>query len=397
MSKPPGGVPRYRPIAGPALLQQGFRPFFLGAALWATGGMALWLAILAGGAELPIAMDPVVWHAHEMVFGFAAAALGGFLLTAIPNWTGRMPLQGWPLALLVASWLVGRVAMLLAGLIGIPAAAVLDLAYLGALLMVVLREIVAGRNWRNLPMPVALLGLIAANLLVHLGSAGYGDSMLGMRLAIGVLLMLISLIGGRIIPSFTRNWLVKQGAASLPATFGLIDKAALALSGLGLAAWVAWLPAVAGPLLIIAGAVAAVRLARWRGHATGSEPLVLILHVGHLWLAIGLMLLGASQLWGGVPAAAAVHALTAGAIATMILAVMTRASLGHTGRPLTADAGTTLIFGLVSTAGVLRVVAGWAGGLYAPLLHAAGALWIAAFLLFVVLYGRILLSPRPEP
>ena len=396
MSKPAGGIPRYRPYAGPALFQQGFRPFFLGAALWAAVGMAIWLSLFLGDIELPIAVDPVVWHAHEMVFGFAAAALGGFLLTAIPNWTGRMPLQGWPLALLVASWLAGRVAMLVGAIIGPVATALLDLSYLGALLVVVLREILAGRNWRNLPMPGALLVLSAANLLVHLGAAGYGGPMLGIRLAIGVLLMLIGLVGGRIIPSFTRNWLVKQGAVSLPAAFGAIDKIALAVSALGLAAWVAILPAAAGPLLIVAGVAAAVRLARWRGHATGSEPLVVVLHLGHLWLALGLAVLGISQLWPIVPASAAVHMLTAGAIATMILAVMTRASLGHTGRALEAGIGTTLIFGLVSAAALLRVAASLASDAYVPLLLAASVSWIAAFLLFAVLYGPALLTARPQ-
>jgi uncharacterized protein involved in response to NO len=396
MSKPPGGIPRYRPFGGPALFRQGFRPFFLGAALWAAAGMAIWLPLFTGEIALPIGVEPVVWHAHEMLFGFAAAALGGFLLTAIPNWTGRLPLQGWPLAVLAASWLAGRVALLLGAAIGPLAAALIDLSYLVALAAVVLREIVAGRNWRNLPMPGALCVLIAANLLVHLGAAGHGDPMLGIRLAIGALLMLIGLVGGRIIPSFTRNWLAKQGAETLPAGFGALDQAALAVSAAALSAWIAAWPVAAGPLLIAAGVLAAIRLARWRGHVTGREPLVLVLHLGHLWLAAGLALLGVSQLWAGVPAGAAVHALTVGAIGTMIPAVMTRATLGHTGRGLTAGAGTTVIYGLVAAAALLRMAAALASAAYVPLLHAAAGCWIGAFLLFAALYGRALLTPRPE-
>src|SRR4051812_42901878 len=165
-------VPRYRSQSGPFLLSAGFRPFFLAAALWAALAVPLWLAAFTGEAALPTLLLPNVWHVHEMVFGFAAATVAGFLLTAIPNWTGRMPLQGGPLAGLVLLWAAGRIAVLASATIGAAAAAALDLPFPLVFLAVVAREILAGRNWRNLPMIAALSLLFVGNLLVHLESLG---------------------------------------------------------------------------------------------------------------------------------------------------------------------------------------------------------------------------------
>jgi uncharacterized protein involved in response to NO len=394
-----GGIPRYRSSSGPSLLRESFRPFFLGAALWSALALCLWLGTLVGHVALPTALDPLIWHAHEMIFGFAAATVSGFLLTAIPNWTGRFPLQGGPLAVLALAWVAGRAAVTLSGWIGALPAAAIDLTFLLLLLMAVMREIIAGRNWRNLPMPAALGLLTAANLLVHLEAIGVADTAdLGLRLGLAVLLMLIALVGGRIIPSFTRNWLVKRGVETLPAGFGAVDRLALAAGAVGLAAWVAAIePSITGSVLILAGLAAALRLARWRGHRTAAEPLVWILHAGHGWLALGLGLLGLSQLWPAVPGSAALHALSAGAVGTMVLAVMTRATLGHTGRTLTAGRGTTAIYLLVTLAAALRVAAAFAATAFLPLLIASGAAWIGAFLLFAVLYGMALLTPRRRP
>lgn len=391
-----GGIPRYRSFVGPALFGEGFRPFFLAAGLWAPAAMALWIGFLAGWFGLPSAFGPLNWHIHEMLFGFAAAAVAGFLLTAIPNWTGRMPLQGVPLIVLASLWLAGRIACALSQWTGPAAAAIADLAFLAVLLLAVGREIVAGRNWRNLPMAGALSLLLAANLLFHLEALELAPTAdFGRRLGVAMLLMMISLIGGRIIPSFTRNWLAKKDAAELPAAFGVADRIALAGTALSLAAWVfAAPPMFTGPLLIAAGIAAALRLARWRGLATVREPLLLVLHLGHGWLAIGLVLLGASQLADLVPSSAALHALTAGAIGTMILAVMTRATLGHTGHALTAGAGTTAIYVLVTIAAVARISLWWLPARYDLLLKLAGLAWIAAFLLFLAIYGPMLLRPR---
>jgi uncharacterized protein involved in response to NO len=393
-----GGIPRYRPYAGPAVFSEGFRPFFLAVGLWAPIVMALWIALLAGQIELPTAFGPLDWHVHEMLFGFAGAAAAGFFLTAIPNWTGRLPLQGAPLMLLAALWLAGRIACAVSALTGPEVAAAVDLAFLFFLLLAVIREIAAGRNWRNLPMVGALAVLLAANLMFHLESLGLTETArFGARLGIATLLMMITLIGGRIIPSFTRNWLVKQNAAAdrLPAPFGIVDRAALAISLVALIAWVIELQAaVTGALLIAAGIAAAIRLARWRGLATLREPLLLVLHLGHGWLAVGLLLLGIGHLSEAIAPSDALHALTAGAIGTMILAVMTRATLGHTGRDLTAGAGTAIIYGLVTLAALSRIGAGILLDHYEILLRIAGGAWIAAFLLFLAVYGPMLLRPR---
>ena len=390
------GIPRYKPFSGPALFSEGFRPFFLAAGLWAPAAMALWIGYLAGVTDLPTAFGPLNWHIHEMLFGFAAAAVAGFLLTAIPNWTGRMPLQGVPLIVLASLWLAGRIACALSLWTGPAAVAIADLAFLAVLLLAIGREIVAGRNWRNLPMVGALSLLLAANLLFHLEALDIAPTAdIGRRLGVAMLLLMISLIGGRIIPSFTRNWLAKQDAAELPAAFGIPDRVALGSAALALVSWVVEAPPLFnGPLLIAAGIAAALRLARWRGLATVKEPLLLVLHLGHGWLAIGLVLLGASELTDLVPASAALHALTAGTIGTMILAVMTRATLGHTGQALTAGAGTTAIYVLVTMATLARISVWWLPADYDLLLKTAGLAWIAAFLLFLAIYGPMLLRPR---
>ncbi len=390
-------IPRYRSHAGPALLSAGFRPFFLAASLWAAVAIPLWLAAFAAGLALPSGLPAVVWHVHEMVFGFAAAAVAGFLLTAIPNWTGRMPLQGGPLCGLVALWAIGRLAVLFSALCGAPLAALADLSFPAAFLGVVAREVVAGRNWRNLPMLTALALLLIGNLLVHLGALGLAATAeLGNRLGLATLWMLISLVGGRIIPSFTRNWLAKaRPETAPPAPAGRLDRAVLAVTGLALLLWVGApdLPATAWAMLV-AGMAVALRLSRWRGAQTLREPLLLILHVGYGWLACGLLLLGANGLCALLPATAALHALTVGAIGTMTLAVMTRASLGHTGRPLTAGPGTRTIYVLITLAALLRVLSPLAGGQTVLALWLAGMAWSGAFGLFAILYGGALARPR---
>ena len=291
-------------------------------------------------------------------------------------------------------WLAGRLAILGSEWTGAIIAAALDLAFLVLLLGVVLREILAGRNWRNLPMPVALAGLLAANALTHADVAGIAATgPLGQRLGIGIVVLLISLVGGRLIPSFTLNWLKKRGEARLPARFGAPDRVALGLIAAALAAWViAPESGVAGAAMVAAGLAALVRLARWRGHLTLVEPLVWSLHLGFAWLPVGLILTGLGALLAGMLQVAGLHALTAGAMGGMTLAVMTRATLGHTGRPLTADRWTAGTYLLVAAAAALRVAAPFAAGMYLPLLWTSALAWSLAFGLFALRYGRPLLT-----
>ena len=355
---------------GMVFLSAGFRPFFLLAALWAALAVPLWLGAMA-------------WHAHEMVYGFGVASVAGFLLTAIPNWTGRLPVRGAPLGALAALWLAGRLALFI--LPPLPAA-LLDLAFVPVLMAVVARELIAGRNYRNLPMLAALGLLFAGNVLVHLQALDVAyTARLGNSIGIATLLVLISLVGGRIIPSFTRNWMAKaRREPAPPAPMSRLDLACLLVTLAGLVAWVA-APASTALLQIAAGAAVLVRLSRWRGLRTLREPLLVVLHLGYAWLGVGLLLLGF-----GISGGAALHALTVGAIGTMTLAVMTRASLGHGGRPLAAGAGTVAIYVLVTLAALLRVLAPYLGGLIVTSL--AGLAWSAAFGLFAIFYGPLLLG-----
>jgi uncharacterized protein involved in response to NO len=380
----------------PAFLSLGFRPFFLASGLWAAAALVVWIAMLTHGATLPSRFDPLAWHIHEMLFGFVMATIAGFLLTAIPNWTGRLPVRGLPLAILAGSWLLGRIACLFSAFCPAWLATSADLLFPILLAAAAAREIIAGRNWRNLVVlfPVAILGI--ANLLMHLEANGVAiPPGLGWRLGLAAIIVLISIIGGRIVPSFTRNWMAKNSDAPPPASPGRFDLAALITLPIALAGW-AFLPdtQAVGALLLLAAALHLWRLSRWRGLSTTAEPLLLVLHIGYAWLVLGVALLGLSVLGAAIPPSAAIHALTAGAIGTMTLAVMTRATRGHAGRPLTADRPTILIFALVSLAAITRIAAALSTTWTMPLLIAAATLWIAAFVSFVVVYAPMLLLRR---
>ncbi|MBX3530965.1 MAG: NnrS family protein [Rhizobiaceae bacterium] len=386
---------RGRIAAMPPILHYGFRPFFFLAALHAGLAIPLWLWAYAGGIEIGGPFGGMHWHAHEMLFGYLAAVVAGFVLTAVPNWTGRLPLSGWPLAVLVGLWLAGRAACLL---LPVPwAAMVLDLAFPTTLAFAIWREVVAGRNWRNAPVAAMITLFGIANAADHLANGGWLPHDLGQRLALATVAMLIALIGGRIVPSFTRNWLVRTGAAGLPASFDRLDRAALAMTAGAMLAWLT-VPEtpVAGFALLAAGVLLALRLGRWRGLATVSEPIVVVLHAGYGWLCVALLLLGLSTLLPGIPASGAIHALTAGAVGTMTLAVMTRASFGHTGHAIVADRAVVAVYVLVTLGASLRVAAPFAGEWYLATLAAGGALWSGAFLLFAVRYAPILWGRRAD-
>ncbi len=387
--------PRLRDYQGPALFSYGFRPFFLLGAIYAGAMIPLWLGVFEGALELPTAFAPRDWHVHEMLFGFVAAIVGGFLLTAVPNWTGQLPLQGAPLAALVASWLAGRVAVLLSASIGWASACAIDAAFLALLAAAAAREIVAGRKWSNLPV-VAIVSLFgAANVAFHIEAHSSGVAEYSTRFAVALVITLVSLIGGRIVPSFTRNWLARQRPGRMPAPFGRFDAIVIVTSTIALAAWFA-APASApsGILLMVAGAFHLVRLARWAGYRTASDRLVLILHLAYAFIPAGYVLAGLAA-FDVVPVSAGIHAWTGGAIGTMTIAVMTRATLGHTGRLLRASAGTQCLYAAVIAAAVMRVCASIEPAHMPILLALAGAGWALAFLGFAALYGRALCTSRP--
>jgi len=385
-----------RAYRGPAVFSIGLRPFFLFSALWSAIAAPIWLyAFVSGG---PVGLS---WHVHELLFGYTGGVIVGFLLTAVPNWTGRLPVVGTPLALLFGLWLAGRAAMLATALNADLAAAawpmVVDSLFLFAMTGVVWREVLAGRNWRNLPVAIMVTILALANAGFHLEAGAGGVANLSTRLGLAVVTLLTALIGGRVTPSFTRNWQIKRGGP-LPAVAGRLDVVTLIITAAGLIAW-SLAPAhpAAGALLLAAGGFNFVRLVRWRGDATLAEPLVWILHLGYLWLTAGLVLTGLSVVAPSlVPASVGVHALTAGAVGVMTLAVMTRASRGHTGRPLTAGKVEIAIYFLINAAALTRVVGGLLPSIYQPLLMVSAGLWSAAFLAFVIGYGPMLLTPRPD-
>jgi len=379
-----------------ALFDGAFRPFFLAGALWGAIALGLWVARFQGAIVFDGPLDPLAWHIHEMLFGFVFAAVAGFLLTAIPNWTGRPPVRGAGLAALAALWIVGRLVSTVALPIPFATAAAIDVAFAVALGLVAAREIVLARNWRNLRvmLPVALLG--GANLLLWLEAGGTAvPAGLGWRLGLAAIITLVSVIASRIVPAFTRNWLLRERPTIQLSLNRWTDRIAMATLHLGLIGWAIFPESrVAGVLLLAAAVANAIRLAGWRGVRTATEPLLLILHFGYLWIAIGAALLGASMLWSAVPLAAAIHALTAGAIGTMILGVMTRVSLGHSGRALTADGVTTGLYGAVLAAGIIRVAAAFSATLAMPLITISAGLWVVAFLVFALRYAPILILPR---
>jgi uncharacterized protein involved in response to NO len=384
---------RYRTYRGPALFSMGFRPFFLFASAWAALAIPIWIAAYAG--VLPAEQFTRSWHVHEMLFGYLGGVIAGFLLTAVPNWTGRLPVAGAPLAALFALWVAGRFAMLFQFELG-AVAALVDSLFLFSLAAIVAREVLAGKNKRNIPVSLLVTILGIANVLTHFALTNPNLALLGERIGLGVVAMLVTLIGGRIVPSFTRNWMAKRQIKPEPPPANQFDSATLIVTALALLAWiVAPLSALAGLALTLAGLLNMARLARWRGWKTSAEPLVLVLHAGYLWLALGLALLGLGVVApAAVPSAAGIHALTAGAFGVMTLAVMTRASLGHTGQALTASASVSAIYLLVNAAAAVRTTSPFWPDQYAMLLVLAAVLWSGAFAVFVAVYAPLLLRPR---
>jgi uncharacterized protein involved in response to NO len=381
---------------GPAILTFGFRPFFFGAAVWATLSMALWVLMLSGVQILPTAFDSVSWHAHEFLFGYLTGVVAGFLLTSVPNWTGRLPIVGWPLGGLFALWVGGRIAVALSGLLPSLLVAIIDVAFPVTLGLVIAREIIAGKNWRNLIVLAMLAVFTFGNILFHWEAArgDYAAQGFGLRLGLGAGVMMIGVIGGRIVPSFTRNWLAKRGAGRLPTPpMQRFDKVALLFLAVTLLFWVLEpIYPLTGVALLLVALLHTVRLARWAGYRTGSEPLVAILHIAYAFVPLGALATGAEILWpGSFGMAAAQHIWMVGAVGLMTLAVMTRATLGHSGQSLTAGPATVGIYVAMAMVVLVRVCAGYWPSQASWLHLVAGLGWIMAFGGFSLVYGRLLL------
>jgi uncharacterized protein involved in response to NO len=383
-----------RAYQGPALFSYGFRPFFLFGAVYAGAMVPLWLVVFAGDVTLPTVFAPRDWHVHEMLFGYVAAVIAGFLLTAVPNWTGRLPIQGIRLALLFATWLAGRLAVTFSGFIGWESALAIDAAFLLLLAAAAAREIVAGRKWSNLKV-VGIITLLAfANIAFHLEAHFGGLADYATRAGVGLVVTLVCVIGGRIVPSFTRNWLARRKPGRLPVPFSRFDAIAIAA---GVAATVGWVASPSGRLVAaalgVAGLLHVIRLARWAGDRTVADRLVLILHVAYAFVPAGFLLAALSALDLVVPSAG-IHAWTGGAVGSMTIAVMTRASLGHTGQALSASIATQFVYASVVVAALARICAAIEPTHSVPLLTIAGVAWAGAFLGFALAYAPLLCSAR---
>lgn len=384
----------------PLIFAYGFRPFFLLSGVAALSLLVGWIVVLATGAWPDTGIPAVSWHAHEMLFAFVSAAVAGFLLTAVPSWTGTKALSGWPLAVLVGLWLAGRLALLPVSGVPLPLATLLDLAFFPALGVALAGPLFKAGKLRNTAFLILLGLMTGANLLFHLDWLGLlsGGTEYGEALALGVVLMMVTVIGGRIIPAFTRNALRARNVDSPVDSPALLEKVTLVSTLLMIPADLA-LPGsvVAGLLALVAAVAHALRQSHWQPLKTLGQPILWVLHVGYVWVPVALACKAAHLLLGIGAESGWMHALTAGAFSTMILAVMTRATLGHTGRALVVTRPTVAAYILLTVAAALRVAApDLPGGLYMTALQGAGAAWIGAFVLYLWVYAPILLSPRAD-
>ncbi|MCW9034000.1 MAG: NnrS family protein [Rhodospirillales bacterium] len=359
---------------GPLLLTSGHRPFFLFAALYAVMGMFLWVLALHGYVPMDSA-----WHGHEMVFGFATAAITGFLLAASPKWTNTTPIHGKPLALLIALWLLGRVAMWFEDF------AFLDLLYLPVFGFMIMRVIMSVQNKRNYQVFALTYGLALMNVLYH-----FDDQSLALRAGIYLVIAVLVLIGGRVIPAFTQNALRMQtGQPYNCETPAILDKLAVPMVVL-VAATELMFPDTHAPggIAVLTGILLFVRMLKWQTLKTFGIPLVWILHIAYLWIPVGFVLKGLGD-FGLMDPSSALHALTSGAVGVMILAVGSRAALGHSGRPLVATKSTIVAYILVIAAALVRV--------FLPIelsTMIAGGLWTLGWGVFAVAYWPVLVHPR---
>jgi len=383
----------------PVLFACGFRPMFLGCGLVALLALPAWIAIRAAGLAPWGALPPSLWHAHEMLFGFAFAAIAGFLATAVPNWTGTPFAKGAPLAGLALLWVAARVLLVATPAAG-PAwwlAALVELAVVPALLALIAPPLFRTRN-RNRVMVAALGALWLADAL-FLWAVSRGTPALASQAllaALDLVLLMITIVGGRIIPSFTANALRRDGDAAAPVTRGWLETLLPALMALAaITDAVGIPPAPAAALAALLAILHATRLAGWKGLRTRREPILWSLHLAYAWLPAGFALKAAWFAAGAPFAAFWLHALAIGATASMVLAVATRVALGHTGRPLRVNGAIAWAYGLLSASALVRVLLPHAGLLdYDACLLLAAALWATAFLIFVVVYAPILARPR---
>jgi uncharacterized protein involved in response to NO len=368
----------------------------MSAGLFAGVAIPVWVLMITGTEAMVFHYAPRDWHVHEMVFGFLASVITGFLLTAMPNWTERPPIRGLPLMLLWAIWLVGRLASTAPWFTPLVSA-LMDSVFLVIVAGIVWREILAAKAWDRLPMGVLISLFASANLLFHGLFLNHAATDLAERMALVLVMVLLALIGGKITPGFTEDFFIQEGVSKQPAPFSWFDGLSVLVVGLAGFAWMINLGArVTGGAFVVAGVIHLIRLSRWYGWLTWREPLVLILHVGYGWLAMSFLILAGAILGFGLHVEEAVHVLTTGAVGVMTLAVMTRASLGHTGRAKHAGPLTILIYLLVNLGALLRVFGPNLTLSGDVIIGVAAGCWSGAYLLFIAGYGHILFGRNIE-
>lgn len=384
----------------PVLLAWGFRPFFLLCAVHAVLALLVWLAWLFTPWQLPLGNYPLQWHSHEMLYGFVPAAAAGFVLTAMCNWTGASPLQGMPLLMLVLLWLAGRVAMAFAGALPGALVAAVNLAFLPVLAAYVAAVLWRHDNRRNLILVLVLALLTLGNALMHMGFINDRFDWLkrGEQLGFDVITVMMVVIAGRITPAFSGNWLRAHGGdptriRQIPTLErgGVLIVLVLLLAGL------LHLPdSVTGSLALAAAVLHGARLYLWRGWQVRKEPLLWVLHLGYVWLVLALLLRGLILLGADLPGVVWQHMLGIGAMGTLIIGVMSRVALGHTGRPLTLPRFGVAMYWLVTLAVLARLWAALGWPEHAPAVAVSALAWASAFALFLVLYLPVLASPRAD-
>lgn len=372
-----------------------FRPFYLGGSIFAAVSIFLWLSTWFHGYVPPAApIAPLFWHVHEMVFGFAAAIIVGFLFTAARNWTGLPLPAGAPLAIVFGLWVAARVGMYAAyGVV----AAVLDSSLLIIVAAVLARAFIRSRSYTNMPMALVLILLAATNITFHAAMLTSLEvaPMTALHAGVFLVVMMELIIGSRIVPGFTISALPRAGVRRSNS----LNYATQALAAVAFITHIVGAPGfVTGPAAIVAGVLGLVQLAGWKSWATRARPILWILHVSYAWIPVGLILLGLASFemsggWG-VTASAAIHALAAGAIGGLILGMMTRTTMGHSGRIVVAGRCEKAIYGLVIAAAVCRVGAALVPELYKWGMTAAGVAWMAAFATFAIAYGPMLMGKR---
>lgn len=389
--------PSHQPMV---LFSYGFRPFFLLAGLWAIVPMVtlLWSLSIQ---SWPVDTIPLFrWHAHELIFGFVSAAIAGFLLTAVPSWTGQQALAGARLMALVAVWVVERIVV--SPFVDLPDALALplEIAFLPTLAVALVVPLIRAKKMANAVFLLFLSVLFAADLLFH----GQVHGLIGdlpfdsLRLALNMVLLMVVIIGGRIIPAFTQNALHQLGRPAQTAAPSWLNAAAVSVVALVVIADVFAQDSIfSGLLAAVAALLLLGRLAHWQGHRTLDVPLLWVLHLGYGWIVVALALKALWLLTANHWAINWMHALNSGAFGTMILAVMTRAALGHTGRALEASKAIAVAYFLVSFAAATRV---W-GTVALPAyfwnsIYVAGGLWVTGFAIYLVVYCPVLLGPRAD-